>query len=189
MDTALLLIDIQCEYFPGGRRELYQPLEASLQAGKLLAWFRTNRLPVIHIQHIAAKPGAATFIPGTPGVEIHPNVAPQAGETVIVKHFPNSFHETALLDTLRGWGIQRLVICGMQTNMCVDATTRAATDLGFACRVAGDACAARDLSYGGLDVPAAQVHAAFLAALMSSYGPVLATDELLAQLETEKSPV
>jgi nicotinamidase-related amidase len=186
MKTAMLLIDIQCEYFSGGRRELFRPLEASLQAERLLAWFRARRLPIVHIQHIAAKPGAATFIPGTPGIEIHPNVAPLAGEPVIVKHFPNSFRETALLETLRGWDIQRLVICGMQTNMCVDATTRAATDLGFACLVAGDACAARDLSYGGETVPAAQVHTAFLAALNGSYGQVLGTDDLLAQLEAEK---
>ncbi len=188
MNTAMLLIDIQCEYFPGGRRELIRPLEASLQAGRLLGWFRAHRLPIVHIQHIATKSGAATFLPGTPGIEIHPNVAPLAGEPVIVKHFANSFRETALLETLRGWGVQRLVICGMQTNMCVDATTRAATDLGFDCLVAGDACAARDLSYGGQDVPAALVHAAFLAALNGSYGQVLGTDELLSKLEAEKTP-
>jgi nicotinamidase-related amidase len=182
MNTALVIVDIQNDYFPGGNRELARPLEAAEQAGRLLNYFRQAGMPVANVQHVATKPGATTFLPGTRGVEIHASVAPAPGETVIEKHYPNSFRETGLLAFLKERGIERLVICGMQTNMCIDATTRAATDLGFTCLVAGDACAARDLSYAGETVPAAQVHTTFLAALNGSYGKVMKTDEVIREL-------
>ena len=113
---------------------------------------------------------------------IHANVAPRAGETVMQKHFPNSFRGTALLEHLRGLGADHLVIAGMMTHMCVDATTRAAFDLGFSCSLAQDACATRALEYEDVKVPAQQVHAAFLAAL-KSYAHVMSTKEILSQLE------
>ncbi len=188
MKTALIIVDIQNDYFPGGKHELWRPVEAAQQASRLLALFRQKSLQVVHVQHLAIKPGATFFIPDTLGAEIHPTVAPRSGETVVIKHYPNSFRETALLDCLNGRGIQRLVICGMQTNMCIDATTRAAADLSFDCLVAGDACAASDLSYGGQTVPAAQVHTAFLAALNGSYGRVMKTEEILAEVQLGTAP-
>jgi nicotinamidase-related amidase len=87
-----------------------------------------------------------------------------------------------LLDVLREQQVNRLIICGMQTNMCVDAITRAAADFGFECIVAADACAARDLTFDGHTVPAAQVQHAFLAALNGSYAKVLKVDQVLAML-------
>ena len=66
------------------------------------------------------------------------------------------------------------------SHMCIDATTRAAFDLGFTCRVAHDACATRALVFGSGTVPAAQVHAAFMAALSAAYAQVLTTADLLA---------
>jgi len=182
MNTALILIDIQMDYFPGGRMELENPLEAASRAGRLLAAFRQRRWPTVHIQHLSTRPGATFFLPDTDGIAFHASIAPQAGETVIVKHFPNAFRETGLLDHLRGLKAERLVVCGSMTHMCVDATTRAAADLGFPVLLAADACATRALAYGGIQVPAAHVQAAFLAAL-KSYAQVLSTDEVLAQLD------
>jgi len=123
-------------------------------------------------------PGRDVFLPATKGAEIHSAVAPQKGEAVVLKHFPNSFRETNLLEILRGLGVESLTICGMMTNMCVDAGVRAAVDLGFSCRVVADACAARDLSFGGVDVAADAVNAAFLAALAAAYAPVLPAAQL-----------
>jgi nicotinamidase-related amidase len=181
MKTALILIDIQNDYFPGGKGELGSPLEASAQACKLLDFFRQQKQPTVHIQHVATRPGATTFLPGTEGVKIHASIAPRSGETVIQKHFPNSFRETSLLEHLKGLGVERLVICGMMTHMCVDATVRAAVDYGYPVLLAADACATRALTYGETHIPAEHVHKAFLAAL-KSYGQVLATDEVLAQI-------
>src|SRR5512141_1719951 len=101
MTTALVLIDLQNDYFPGGTMELTGADAAVANAALLVKAFRERRLPVIHIQHIAKRAGATFFLPGTRGAEIHPMVQPAAGESVLVKHFPNSFRETALLGELR----------------------------------------------------------------------------------------
>ena len=181
MKTALLLIDIQNDYFEGGTMTLVGALQASENAALLLERFRSLHLPVIHIQHIATKPGATFFLPETAGAEIHNNVLPKANERVIVKHFPNSFRETELLDYLNENKISELMIAGMMTHMCIDATTRAAKDLGFICTLAGDACATRNLEINGEKVKAADVHNAFLAALNSTYATIVSTHDYLAQ--------
>lgn len=180
MSTALLVIDIQNDYFPGGAMELAGSIEAGEQAGKLIEAFRRKGLPVIHIQHISTRAGATFFVPGTRGVDIHPSVLPLAGETLIQKNFPNSFRETPLLHHLRDKQITHLVIAGMMTQMCVDSTVRAAADLGFACSLAHDACATKALSFGGMTVPAESVHAAFLAALNGLFAKLQSVDELCA---------
>lgn len=183
MNTALIIVDMQNDYFPNGKMPLVGPVEASQQAAYLLDYFRRVGWPVIHIQHIAVRPGATFFLPDTPGAAIHASVEPLPGEPIIQKNFPNSFRETTLLDVLHEQQVNRLVICGMQTNMCVDAITRAAADFGFECIVAADACAARNLTLDQHTVPAEQVHYAFLAALQGSYAKVLKADQILAQFQ------
>jgi nicotinamidase-related amidase len=182
MTQALLLVDLQNDYFPGGAMELAGSPEAGIQAGMLLQAFRRAGRPIIHIQHLAARPGATFFLPGTRGAEIHPGVAPLPDETLFQKHFPNSFRETPLESHLRGLGITQLVIAGMMTHMCIDTTVRAAFDFGFSCQLAQDACATRDLTGQGVKVPAAQVQAAFLAALDGTFAKVLSVNELCAAL-------
>ena len=172
-DQALLIIDIQNFYFEGGSVPLTGPVEAARQARRVLDRFRERRLPVIHIRHVPAS-GAATD-----QYAIRPEVAPIAGEKVIEKRYANSFRDTSLLEVLRGLGVKRLVIAGMQTHMCVEAAARAAADLGFEVTVVADACATRPLEYGGVKVPADQVHASTLAALKGTYAKIVTTDELL----------
>ncbi|WP_428742431.1 cysteine hydrolase family protein [Tenacibaculum sp.] len=179
METALILIDLQNDYFPNGKMKLSQSEKASLNAKEILEHFRKKNLPVIHIQHKSTRPGSTFFIPETQGVEIHKNVKPIDGEKIIIKHFPNSFRETELLKTLKEMGVKNLVICGMMTHMCVDATTRAAKDFGFDCIVIGDACATKDLEINGENVKASEVQKAFLAALNYYYSDVLTTEEFL----------
>jgi len=182
MTQALLLVDFQNDYFPGGAMELVGSPEAVTQAGILLQAFRRAGRPIVHIQHLAVRPGATFFLPGTSGAKIQAGVAPLPGETVFQKHFPNSFRETPLESHLRGLGITQLVIAGMMTHMCIDTTVRAAFDLGFSCQLAGDACATRDLARQGLKVPAAQVQTAFLAALDGTFASVLPVKKLCAGL-------
>ena len=184
MKTALLIIDIQNDYFPGGKHELVGPLEAAGKAYGLLQCFREHDQQHVHIQHVALKPDATFFISGDRGTDIHDSVAHFEGEPLVQKHYPNAFRETNLFELLKGWGIERVVVTGMMTHMCVDATARAAADLGFDVIVAGDACATRDLTYGGTTVPAELVHKAFLAAL-ESYGQVMTAEQVIVRLAAD----
>lgn len=185
MKTALLIIDIQKDYFPGGKNPLVEPLEAAKRAYSILQCFREHGGHHIHIQHISLKPDAAFFVRGTEGSDIHDAVAHFEGEPIVYKHYPNSFRETNLLEMLKEWGIERVVITGMMTHMCVDATARAAADFGFKVIIAEDACATRNLEYNGTVVPAEHVHKAFLAAL-KSYGQVMKSEEVIALLASEQ---
>jgi nicotinamidase-related amidase len=178
MTRALIVVDIQNDYFPGGAHPLVGPEAAAGQARHLLDAFRSAGQPVVHLQHVWDEPDAPFMRPGTAGVEIHPLVAPAEGEPVLQKAHPNGFRETELERTLRGLGVDAVVVCGMMTSMCIDATVRAAVDLGFDASVAHDACATLDLEFGGRTVPAADVHAAFLAALGGGYARVAAAAEL-----------
>ncbi len=188
MKTALLIIDIQKDYFPGGKMELVNPLEAAKKAYSILQCFREHGGYHIHIQHISLKTDAAFFVKGDSGSDIHDSVAHFEGEPIVYKHYPNSFRETNLLEMLKEWDVERVVITGMMTHMCVDATARAAADFGFKVIIAEDACATRDLKYGGTVIPADHVHKAFLAAL-KSYGQVMKSEEVIARLAAEKANV
>ncbi|MBK9615934.1 MAG: cysteine hydrolase [Uliginosibacterium sp.] len=182
MKTALILIDIQNDYFPGGAMTLLGADAAAAHAAELLRVFRQRQLAVVHIQHIANRPGASFFLPGTPGAEIHAALSPVAGEAVFQKSFPSSFRDTPLLTHLRSENITRLYLAGMMTHMCVDTTVRAAFDLGFSCCLAHDACATRDLSFDGQLATAAQVQTAYLAALNGLFAQVKSSTELIAAL-------
>ncbi|MCJ2165892.1 MULTISPECIES: cysteine hydrolase family protein [unclassified Pseudodesulfovibrio] len=183
MSSALLLIDIQNDYFPGGRMELEGSVEAAEKAAVVLTQFRDRGLPVFHVRHESLQKGATFFLPGTDGADIHSIVFPLAGEVVITKHYPNSFRETDLLARLEAAGITRLVVAGMMTHMCVDAGVRAATDYGFACAVLSDATATRALEFHGQVLSAAQVHGSFLAALGMAYAKVIPSADVSSWLQ------
>lgn len=184
LKTALLIIDIQNDYFPGGKYSLVNPLEAAQRAYLILQCFREQGGHHVHIQHVSKEPDATYFISGDRGTDIHDSVAHFEGEPIVYKHEPNSFLNTNLLELLRSWEIERVIITGMMTHMCVDATARAASDLGFQVIIAEDACATRDLKYGDTTIPADQVQKAFLAALQS-YGRVMKSDQIIALLAAE----
>ena len=179
---ALVLIDIQNDYFPSGEMKLAGSEQAAQHAGRLLASFRAKKAPVFHVQHISMHPGATFFLPGTNGANIHASVLPLKGEVVVTKHYPNAFHETTLLRQLRESAIDTLVFAGMMTHMCVDTAVRAAFDLGFTCLVAHDACATRDLTFGDKTVSAENVQAAYMAALSWIFAKVEDTETLCKAL-------
>jgi nicotinamidase-related amidase len=154
MARCLLIIDIQRDYFPGGAHPL--------------------------VGSDAAATVATFMVPGTQGVDIHPLVAPAAGEPVIEKSAPNGFIGTRLEAELRERELDELVVAGMMSSMCVDATVRAAVDLGFTTTVVHDACAAPDLQFDGRQLAGAAVHGAFMAALADGYASVVSAEELLS---------
>lgn len=178
MKQALLIIDVQNDYFKGGKFELYQPEEALYKIEKALTLFRNKNLPVIHVQHISKSEDAAFFAPNTNGALIHANLAPLEGEYHVIKHAPNSFFETGLEALLKAKEITDVVICGMMTHMCVDTTTRACRDYGLNVILLEDACATRDLSYRDKVFPAETVHDVFMASLNGAFARVIKTDAL-----------
>lgn len=179
MARGLLIIDIQRDYFPGGAYPLIEPDAAAAAARRVLDAFRASGEPVIHLKHIWDAPDAPFMRPGTEGIEIHPLVAPADGETVIEKEQPNGFIGTNLVEELKSHDIDSVVVAGMMSSMCVDATVRAAVDQGFTATVVHDACAAPNLEFGGEAVPGSSVHAAFMAALADGYAKVVDADTLL----------
>lgn len=185
MKHALILVDIQNDYFAEGNLELVNMERAADNAKKLLALFREARSPLLHIQHISTQPAATYFQPNTVGVEINERVFPQSDEIVIKKHFPNSFRDTDLFMNLKRSEVDDVIICGAMSHMCIDATTRAAFDFGFNCIVIEDACATRDLQHKGTKIKAGQVHGAFMAALSARYAKVISVDEYIDHIASD----
>lgn len=178
-NTALLIIDVQNDYFPGGKMVLSGAEEAGKKTKKLLDYYRKNNLPIVHIKHIATQEGVTFFLPNTSGAEINSLVKPNEGEKVIIKNYPNSFRDTELLAYLQAKNIKNLVITGMMTDVCVDSTIRAAWDYGFNNTVIGDATATRDRVLYGETISAADIQKSFLAgvsALNSLYATVVTAD-------------
>jgi len=183
MKTGLILVDIQYDYFPGGNMELTGMEKAGEKAGRLLSFFREKDWPTFHIQHISIQPGATFFLPNTKGAMIHDCIKPLEGETIIQKHFPNSFRETNLAAEIEAAGVEKVVVSGAMSHMCIDATTRAANDMGLSCTVVHDACATRDLIFDHRVIPAEKVHGAFMASLEGAYAELTATVDLLETMK------
>jgi nicotinamidase-related amidase len=179
MKEALLLIDIQNDYFSGGKMELTDMEDAAEKAVALLKAFRASSRPIFFIKHLSTRPGATFFIPWTSGVDIHASIKPLQGETVIEKNFPNSFFQTELLLRLKEKDVTNLVVCGAMSHMCIDTTVRAAKELGFTSILIADACATRDLEFGDELLPARTVHATFMAALDGIFATVMTAKEYL----------
>lgn len=178
MTKALIVIDIQNDYFPGGAYPLVGSEAAAEVGHRMLVDARSAGMPVVHFRHVSREEDATFFLPGTSGAEIYPLLAPGPGERVLTKSLPNAFVDTPLAELLRVGGIDGLVVVGMMSSMCVDATTRAALDLGFDVTVVHDACAAPDLEFEGTELPGSLVHAAFMAALRDAGATVVASTEL-----------
>jgi nicotinamidase-related amidase len=182
MTSALIIIDIQNDYFSGGNMALVGIEQAAANANCLLESFRSKQAPIFHIRHLAMRKNTTFFIPDTVGAEIHATVKPQEGEPIVIKHYPNSFHQTDLHKMLQGNQIEKLIICGAMSHMCVDSTTRAAYDLGYACTVIADACATKDLYFDNKLISAQQVHMAFMGSLQGVFADVIS----LAQYQTHR---
>lgn len=177
---ALVLIDIQNDYFAGGKWPLQGIDAAADNAAKLLKAARAKGDLVVHVRHEFPTESAPFFQPNSEGAQIHEKVRSLDTEPVVLKHHVNSFRETDLKTILDQHGVEEVVICGAMSHMCVDAGTRAASDLGYKCMVVHDACATRDQEFQGKMVLAADVHAAFMAALGFGYAKLVSTEEYLA---------
>ena len=183
MKSALILVDIQNDYFDGGKSELYLTDVAAKHAKTALEFFRKSSLPVYHIQHINTRPNATFFLPDSEGSKIHHSVYPLTEEKIFIKHAPNSFFDTGLADELLQKEIQHLVICGMMSHMCIDTTVRAAKDYGFTLTVLEDACTTKDLVWNGVTIPAQTVHNTIMASLNGTFANVIKTDDFILEFK------
>ena len=172
MKEALLIIDVQNDYFPGGANELSHPVDAEKRIQELIAESRACGRPIVYIQHFN-PPGDTFFLEGTFGAEISERIRPQPEDKVIVKRYPNSFLETELDAFLKSLQVDTLIVCGMMTHMCVDTTVRAAMDYGYQVRLVADACATMDLVLNGETIPAETVQKAFIAAMDGVFATVI----------------
>ncbi len=179
--TALIVIDAQQEYFaPSGKVVLPGGPAAVERIATVLGWARTHGVPVIHVVHESRRPGPTIFAPGSPGLAIHPKAAPAPGEPVVTKHLPGSFTGTPLEETLRTQGIERVILSGFMTQMCVDTTARQAAHLGFKVTVLSDASAAMDVKGpDGRVIPAADVHRTHLGSLTGFLADVTSSEALM----------
>ncbi|MDD0841235.1 cysteine hydrolase family protein [Pseudomonas sp. Gutcm_11s] len=178
---ALIVVDIQNDYFPGGLWTLSKVEAAAAKAAQVIAAFRDSGDLVVHIRHEFTSQDAPFFRPNSEGAQLHASVINQPGEPVVLKHYINSFRETELKPILDKAGVSEVVVVGNMSHMCVDGITRASVDFGYQTTVLHDACATLDLEFDGVKVPAAHVHAAFMAALKFGYAPVISTADYLGQ--------
>lgn len=177
---GLIVVDLQNEYLPTGKLPLDGIEAAASNAARIIADARDKGMPIVHIRHEFANGEVPVFVPGTDGVEIQPAVAPTADEPVIVKNHINAFRDTDLKQQLDAREVEEVVVVGAMSHMCIDAVVRAAVDMGYPATVLHDACATLDLEFNGTKVPAAQVHAAMMAAFEFGYATVQSTDDYLA---------
>lgn len=177
---ALLLIDIQNDYFPGGAFPLDNIEAATGNAVRLLEAARKQGDLVVHVRHEFTSAEAPFFRPGSEGAQIQAQVLPLPGEAIILKHYVNAFRETGLKALLDEAGVRTVTIAGAMSQMCVEGATRAAADFGYDVTVVHDAVATRAFEFNGVTVSAAKVHASAMAALAFAYATLKSTDEAVA---------
>ncbi|MGB5867825.1 MAG: cysteine hydrolase family protein [Arcobacteraceae bacterium] len=178
MKKALIVIDLQNDYLPGGKMELVNTTEVLENTNKLIQYARTQKYKIYFIKHISTKNGATFFLPHTKGVELSDKLDIQ-NDLVIEKNFPNSFRDTILENELQKENIQDLVICGAMTHMCIDTTVRAAFDLGYNCTLVSDCCATKDLKFKEKIIKSADVQNSYLSALDGTFCSVLDIKDII----------
>ena len=174
---ALLIVDIQKDYFEGGKGVLFEPEKAAANAKKLIEYFRRKNEPVIYIRHISTEDGAVLFLPGSEGTEIYPIIQPLEEEKVFIKHVPDSFMAEGLTDYLEQMNIKELAVCGMMSHMCIDTIVRSAKEKGYNVTLLEDACTTMDLEWQGKRYPAETVHHIFMASLIGTFATIMKTEE------------
>lgn len=165
--SALVCVDVQNDYFPGGRHPLADAVSAGKKITALLGVFRQRRLPIIHIRQISPANTIPYLVEHTPGSEIHECAQPRPGEMLLHKRFPNSFRGTGLKALLNGMGIERIYLLGFMSQVCIDATARQALDNLFRVSLIPDACAAGSVTFNSQTIEADWVHAGMMGALGS----------------------
>lgn len=184
MKKALLVIDVQNEYFTG-------KLPVSYPSGSLDNIVRAmdaasgHGVPVIIVQHAAIAQNAPVFKKGSPGWELHPDIARRPHDLLIEKTLPGSFTNTNLETWLRANNIDTVVIAGYMTQMCCDTTARQAFHLGFNVEFLSDATGTLAIKNDAGSVTDEELHRAILVTQAMRFSKVLKTNDWIAGLEKQ----
>ncbi len=182
MKRALLVIDVQNEYFsgalpvshpPGSLENILKVMDAAHGAG----------VPTCVIQHHTPLPDAPVFAQGSPAWELHPEVAARPREALIEKQLPGSFTGTHLAEWLEEQGADTVVISGYMTQMCCDTTSRQAFHRGLNVEFLSDATGTLDLKNEAGAVTAKELHRAILVTQAMRFAKVISAAEWIAALE------
>lgn len=181
MTEALLVIDVQNEYFTGCLPVTYPPgsLEWILDA---MDAARAAHVPVIVVRHSNTAPGAAAFVPGTPDWELHPGVQARPRDLLIEKTLPGSFTGTRLGAWLEEHGIKKLVIAGYMTQMCCDTTARQALHRGYTVKFLSDATGTLTITNSAGTVRDADLHHAVLVVQQQRFSQVMTAADWIRSL-------
>jgi len=164
VNAALIIVDVQEVLDEPSPGELNNP-DAVQNIVRLLDRWRTDKLPVFHLQYISPRK-ASPFHKDAPGTGIKEPVKPLPGEPVIVKHFESAFMKTDLEERLRKAGLHTLVFAGFYTDQCIGATVKTANNLGFDVYVVSDAAATTGCKgYNGKFYRAEDIHQLTLGSL------------------------
>ncbi|NOX15649.1 MAG: cysteine hydrolase [Epsilonproteobacteria bacterium] len=178
MKKALIVIDLQNDYFCGGNMELVNTKLALDNANILIKFARNKNYKIYFIQHFSTKKGATFFVPNTDGIKLHKDLDTK-DDLIIKKNYPNSFRDTILQAELQKEQIEDLIICGAMTHMCIDTTVRAGFDLGYNITLIEDACASKDLEFQNYTIKSKDVHYGFISALGSVFCKIAITKEIV----------
>ncbi|KAG1465225.1 hypothetical protein G6F56_004931 [Rhizopus delemar] len=179
---ALIVVDVQNEYFPGGKLPLSSPVETTEACAQLIKKFRQEEKEVVFIQHVTKgklEGIVPFFLPETHGIEIHDSIKPLPTEKLIVKHESSSFVNTDLKEYLVSKGIKKLIVVGMMVHNCVNATVYSGVDEGFDCIVVEEAVDTFDQPLNGKIIKAEQIKESFLAGIQFAYSKVYKLQDVL----------
>jgi nicotinamidase-related amidase len=186
MPTALLVIDVQLEYFDGEMPVEFPPIVESLERiGAAMDAATAAGVPVVVVRH-AEEPGFGMFEAGTPLWELHSDVADRPRDLLIDKTLPGTFTGTELGEWVTANGIDHLTIVGYMTNVCCDTTARQALHRGMGATILADAVGTPEMpAVDGGTVPAADVQRSTLATLALIGAEIISTDAWIANLAPE----
>ncbi|KNC12674.1 cysteine hydrolase [Pantoea sp. RIT-PI-b] len=178
--TAVIVIDIQNEYFPGGKMPIPDGMQALKNSKRIVEFAHKNKMPVFFVQHLGDADGPL-FAKGSRFAEFHKDLQPAKGDRVISKATPSSFVGTDLQKQLDSLGIKQLIITGLMTHMCVSSTARDAVPLGYSVIIPEDATATRDLAtWDNKVVDHKVLQQAALTGVADVFAEIKTTDAVLA---------
>jgi nicotinamidase-related amidase len=182
MKRALLVIDVQNEYFPGGLLPVSYPQGSMENILNVIETAQLNGVMVIVIQHTAPQPGSKTFVKDSWGWTLHDSIKNNGYDYLIEKNLPGSFTGTNLEDILKENGIDTVAISGYMTQMCCDTTARQAFHLGYSVEFLSDATGTLDISNYAGKVTAEELHRSILVTQAMRFSKVLSTDDWIKSL-------
>ena len=181
MNEALLVIDVQNEYFTGSLPVTY-PHGSIVNILQAMDAAHAARIPVVVIQHANKADGAATFRPGTPAWELHPDVKKRPHDLLVEKTLPGSFTGTHLGEWLKERGITTVTIAGYMTQMCCDTTARQAFHRGLSVKFLSDATGTLSITNRAGTISDADLHRAILVTQQMRFSQVMTTTEWIQLL-------